>query len=119
MHKTSDACTLSGCLPVDIQCVKVDVAHLADKRLAKGRAHRHISLQNVLNVSHNLSLTQDVRLGLRLVDDLPPSSVWGTHQPTLQFHITKRMTPRDTTCLLVSLIISLVVVGLEITVLEA
>ena len=89
MHETSDACTSSECLPVDIQCVQVDVAHLADKGLAKGRAHRHVSLQNVLDVSHNLSLAQDVRLGLRLVDDLPPSSVWRTHQPTLQFHTSK------------------------------
>ena len=89
MHRPSDACTPSVCLPVDIQCVQVDIAHLADKGLAKGRAHRHISLQDVLDVSHNLGLAQDVRLGLRLVDDLPPSSVWRTHQPTLQLHTSK------------------------------
>ena len=67
------------CIPVDIQSVKVDVAHLADKGLPERGAHRHIGLQNVLDVSHNLSLAQDVWLGLRLVDDLPPSGIWGSH----------------------------------------
>ena len=62
-HAQTDACRKYGSLPIDIQCVKVEVAHLADKGLAKGRAHRDIGLQNVLDVFHNLCLTQDYQAG--------------------------------------------------------
>lgn len=74
-------------VPVDVQWILVDIAHLADKGLPKRRAHRNISLQNVLDVSHDLSLPENVWLCLCLVDDFSPRGVWRPHQPLLQANI--------------------------------
>ena len=61
--------------PVHTECVRVDVAHLADEGLPKGGTDRHIGLQNVLDIPQDLRLSQRLCMTLRLGDDLMPRLV--------------------------------------------
>ena len=70
-------------LPVHVQHVLVDQSHLHDEWLSQRGAHRHIGLQDILQIPDDLRLLQHLHILLCLLDDFLPCGVGRGHERCL------------------------------------